>query len=165
MAPHTITPAVCHCKAKAGFRCSPPGLHTRTRLLSLLRLNLDSSLKTPWFHFAAVQFPRALHHSKRRRRCVGVKGSTRNARHDSKCPSARRLRMVQEGTEAPSEGATSDWMATGESVGCTHAFLTIWQSLQRLACRERLEPDLRVNDISQIHLSQHLLTTQLEGPN
>ncbi|GFT21710.1 e3 ubiquitin-protein ligase RNF13 [Trichonephila clavipes] len=50
MAPHTITPAVgtgCRCKAKAGLRRSPWGLHTRTRLSSLLRLNLDSSLKPP----------------------------------------------------------------------------------------------------------------------
>ncbi|GFT98171.1 e3 ubiquitin-protein ligase RNF13 [Trichonephila clavipes] len=49
MAPHTITPAVgavCRCKAKAGLRRSPRGLHTRTRLSSLLRMNLDSSLKT-----------------------------------------------------------------------------------------------------------------------
>ncbi|GFV41586.1 e3 ubiquitin-protein ligase RNF13 [Trichonephila clavipes] len=48
MAPHTITPAVgavCRCKAKAGLRRSPRGLRTRTRLSSLLRLNLDSSLK------------------------------------------------------------------------------------------------------------------------
>ncbi|GFX39701.1 e3 ubiquitin-protein ligase RNF13 [Trichonephila clavipes] len=61
MAPHTITPAVgavYRCKAKAGLRHSPRGLHTRTRLSSLLRLNLDSSLKTTWFHSAAVQFPR-----------------------------------------------------------------------------------------------------------
>ncbi|GFS81086.1 e3 ubiquitin-protein ligase RNF13 [Trichonephila clavipes] len=59
MAPHTITPAVgavCRCKAKAGLRSSPRGLHTRTRLSSLLRLNVDSTLKTTWFHSAAVQF-------------------------------------------------------------------------------------------------------------
>ncbi|GFT47232.1 uncharacterized protein TNCV_3748501 [Trichonephila clavipes] len=69
MAPYTITPAVgvvCRCKAKAGLRRSLRGLHTRTRLSSLLRLNLDSSLKTNWFHSAAVQFPHAWHHSKRR---------------------------------------------------------------------------------------------------
>ncbi|GFT83292.1 hypothetical protein TNCV_3003701 [Trichonephila clavipes] len=46
-----------------------------------------------WFRSASVQFPLARHHSKRRRRWVGVKGSTRNGRHDPKCPSARRLRM------------------------------------------------------------------------
>ncbi|GFU87120.1 uncharacterized protein TNCV_430241 [Trichonephila clavipes] len=33
-----------------------------------------------WFHSTAVQFPRARNHSKRRRRWVGVKGSTRNRR-------------------------------------------------------------------------------------
>ncbi|GFX57337.1 e3 ubiquitin-protein ligase RNF13 [Trichonephila clavipes] len=32
--------------------------------MNLLRLNLDSSLKTTWFHSAAVQFPRARHHLK-----------------------------------------------------------------------------------------------------
>ncbi|GFS85108.1 uncharacterized protein TNCV_4222871 [Trichonephila clavipes] len=86
--------AACRCKAKAGLRLSPRGLHTRTRSSSLLRLNLDSSLKTTWFHSAAVQFPRVRLHSKRRRRWVGVKGSTRNGCRDPKCPSARRLRMV-----------------------------------------------------------------------
>ncbi|GFU40563.1 uncharacterized protein TNCV_3229631 [Trichonephila clavipes] len=73
MAPHTITPAVrtvCRCKAKAGLRRSP-----------------------------RVQFPCARHHSKRRRRWVGVKGSTRNGLRDPKCPSAI------EKTGTPSEGA------------------------------------------------------------
>ncbi|GFT49078.1 e3 ubiquitin-protein ligase RNF13 [Trichonephila clavipes] len=54
--PHSITPAVkavCPCKANSGLRHSPSGLPTRTRLPSLLRLNLDSSLKTTWFHSAA----------------------------------------------------------------------------------------------------------------
>ncbi|GFX59141.1 e3 ubiquitin-protein ligase RNF13 [Trichonephila clavipes] len=62
MSPHTITPAVeavCRCKAKTRLKHSPRGLHTRTRLSSLLRWNLDSSLKTTWFHSAAVQFPHA----------------------------------------------------------------------------------------------------------
>ncbi|GFT76834.1 uncharacterized protein TNCV_22381 [Trichonephila clavipes] len=68
MAPHTITRAVgvlYRFKAKAGLRRSTRGLHTGTRLSSLLRLNLDSSLKTTWFLSAAVQFPRARHHAKR----------------------------------------------------------------------------------------------------
>ncbi|GFS66436.1 uncharacterized protein TNCV_3856861 [Trichonephila clavipes] len=93
MTPHTITPsvgAVCHFKAKTEWRRSPWSLHTRTRLLSLLGSNLDLSLKTIWFHSAAVQFPRARHHSKRRRRWVGIKGSTRNECRDPKCLSARR---------------------------------------------------------------------------
>ncbi|GFT34361.1 e3 ubiquitin-protein ligase RNF13 [Trichonephila clavipes] len=57
MAPHTIPPAVgavCRCKEKAGLKRSPWGLYTRTQLSSLLRLNLDSSLKMNWFHSAAV---------------------------------------------------------------------------------------------------------------
>ncbi|GFX20086.1 uncharacterized protein TNCV_1436461 [Trichonephila clavipes] len=90
---------------------SPRGLHTRTQLSSLLRLNLDSSLKTTWLHSAAIQFPRARPHSKQRRRWVGVKGSTRNGRRDTTCPSARHLRMVREDTGAPSEGAICAWMA------------------------------------------------------
>ncbi|GFS62627.1 uncharacterized protein TNCV_3736931 [Trichonephila clavipes] len=131
MAPHTITPtvrAVCHCKAKAELRRSPRGLHTRTRLPSLLRLNLDLSLKTTWFHSAAVQFPRARHNLKRRRRWVSVKGITRNARRDPKCPSARRLHMVREHTGDPSESATCAWMAADEVVVCTRVFLTMWRS-------------------------------------
>ncbi|GFT81922.1 hypothetical protein TNCV_3908941 [Trichonephila clavipes] len=46
MALHTITPAVgalCRCNVKAGLRRSSRGLHARTRLSSLLRLNLDYS--------------------------------------------------------------------------------------------------------------------------
>ncbi|GFY06922.1 uncharacterized protein TNCV_4090241 [Trichonephila clavipes] len=96
MAPYTLTPAVgavCHCRAKAGLKRSPHSLQTRTRLSSLLRLNMDSSLKTNWLPSTAVQFPRKRHHSKRRRRWFGVKGSPRNWRRDSKCPLARRLRM------------------------------------------------------------------------
>ncbi|GFS94837.1 uncharacterized protein TNCV_4457041 [Trichonephila clavipes] len=75
MAPHTITSAVGvslpRCKAKAGLRCSP-----------------------------RAQSPRARHHSKQRRRWVGVKGSTLNGRRHLKCPSARRLRMVREDTRS-----------------------------------------------------------------
>ncbi|GFW89180.1 uncharacterized protein TNCV_2686131 [Trichonephila clavipes] len=101
MTPHTIPPAVgavCRCKANAGLRRSPRGLYTRTRLSSLLRLNLDyrESLKRTWFHSSAVQFPRAWHHSKWSCRWVGVKGSTRKEFRDPKCPSAKRLRMVRE---------------------------------------------------------------------
>ncbi|GFV48037.1 uncharacterized protein TNCV_3999511 [Trichonephila clavipes] len=87
MSPHTITlavGAVCRFKEKVGLRRSPRGLHAGRRLLALLRLNLDSSLKTTCFHSAAVQFPHARYHSKRRRRWMGVKGSTRNGRRDRK---------------------------------------------------------------------------------
>ncbi|GFS98618.1 uncharacterized protein TNCV_2987451 [Trichonephila clavipes] len=124
---HAITPSVvtgCRCKSKAGLKRSPRDLHTRKRLPSLLRLNLDSSLKTTRFHSSAVQFPRAQHHSKRRRRWVGVKNSASNGRSDPKCPTARYLRMVREDTGAPSEGATCAWMTADKAVGCTRAFLT-----------------------------------------
>ncbi|GFV50423.1 uncharacterized protein TNCV_626671 [Trichonephila clavipes] len=114
----------------------------------------------------SVQFPRARHHSKRKHRWLAVKARTRNGRHDPKCPSARRLRMVREDTgvcyEVP---ATSAWVVADEVVGCKHAFLTMWWSSQRLVCRRQPEPGLRVNDISRILWSQHLLTTQSERPN
>ncbi|GFX60797.1 uncharacterized protein TNCV_4977731 [Trichonephila clavipes] len=100
MAPHTITAvvgAVYHCKAKAGLKRSP-----------------------------RVHFPRARHHSKRRRRWVGVKGSTRNGRRDPRCPSAKHLCMVQEDTGAHSEGPTFAWRAADEAAGCTRAFITMW---------------------------------------
>ncbi|GFX86391.1 uncharacterized protein TNCV_2562801 [Trichonephila clavipes] len=132
MAPHTITSAVeavCRCKAKPGLMRSLWGLHTRIRLSPLLRLNLDSSIKTTWFHFVTVQFLRAWHHSKRKRRWVGVKESTRNELLDPKCPSARRLRMVREDTRAPSEGATC---AADEAVSSNLVFLTMWRSSRRL---------------------------------
>ncbi|GFU73480.1 uncharacterized protein TNCV_137661 [Trichonephila clavipes] len=58
---------------------------------------------------------------------------------------------------APSEGATCSWMADDEAAGCTCAFLTMWQSSRRLVCRGCPEPNLRVNDISRIHWSQHTL--------
>ncbi|GFX20865.1 transposable element Tcb1 transposase [Trichonephila clavipes] len=75
-------------------------------------------MKTPWFHSAAIQFPRVRHHEMRR--WMGVKGSTRDGCHDPKCPSARRFRMVREDTGASSEGATGAWMAADEAVVCTH---------------------------------------------
>ncbi|GFT00642.1 uncharacterized protein TNCV_141871 [Trichonephila clavipes] len=138
MAPHTITPAV---------------------------LNQDSSLNTTWFHSAAVQFLRAWHHSKRRRRWVSVKGTTRNGRYDLKCPSARRHHMVREDTGAPNEGATCAWMVVDEAVGCTGAFLTMWRASRRLVCRGHHEPGLHINDISRIHWLKKLLTTQSEQLN
>ncbi|GFT51918.1 uncharacterized protein TNCV_1226361 [Trichonephila clavipes] len=98
-------------------------------------------------------------------RWVGVKVSTFNARRDPKCPLARHLRMVRENTGVPNEGAICAWIAADETVGCTRTFLTMWRSSRRLVCRGHPEPDLRVNDISWIQWSQHLLTTQSERLN
>ncbi|GFW74914.1 uncharacterized protein TNCV_2677821 [Trichonephila clavipes] len=67
--------------------------------------------------------------------------------------------------KGPSEGATCAWMANDEAVGCTCEFLIMWLSSRRRVCRGRPETGLRVNDISRIHWSQHLLTTQSERPN
>ncbi|GFX25416.1 uncharacterized protein TNCV_1424001 [Trichonephila clavipes] len=96
---------------------------------------------------------------------VGVKSSTRNGHHEPKCPSARHLRMVREFTGAPTEDATCSWMAADEAVGCTRASLTMWRSSRRLVYRGHPESGLRVNDISRIHWSQYLLTTQSEWSN
>ncbi|GFU01209.1 uncharacterized protein TNCV_4927941 [Trichonephila clavipes] len=78
---------------------------------------------------------------------------------------ARRLRMIREDTGAPNEGATCAWIAADEAIGCTLAFLRMWQSSRQLVYRGLPEPGLRANDISRIHWSQHLLTTQSEWPN
>ncbi|GFV28287.1 hypothetical protein TNCV_2369581 [Trichonephila clavipes] len=43
--------------------------------------------------------------------------------------------------------------------------ITMWQSSRRLVCRGCPEPGLPVNDISRIHWSQHLLTTQSDSPS
>ncbi|GFW83304.1 uncharacterized protein TNCV_2509441 [Trichonephila clavipes] len=94
---------------------------------------------------------------------VRVKGSTCNGRRDPKCPSARRLRMVRKDSGAPSEGIA--WIAAGEAIGYTRAFLTMRRSSRRLVFRGRPESGLRVNDISRNHCSQHLLTTQSKRPN
>ncbi|GFX13482.1 uncharacterized protein TNCV_2192361 [Trichonephila clavipes] len=75
----------------------------------------------------------------------------RHGRRDLKCPSARRLHMVREDTDAPSEGATCAWMAADEAVGCTLAFLKMWWPSRRLVCRRRPKAGLRVNDISRIY--------------
>ncbi|GFU83730.1 uncharacterized protein TNCV_523241 [Trichonephila clavipes] len=127
MTPNIITPAVgavCRCKAKVGLRRSPLVLYTRPRLSSLLRLNLDSSLKTTWFHSAAVKFPRARHHSKRRILWVGVKCSARNGSHDPKCTSVKRLCMIREDTGASNEGATCAWRRTRKQLAVrVHFFL------------------------------------------
>ncbi|GFW08241.1 hypothetical protein TNCV_956721 [Trichonephila clavipes] len=70
-----------------------------------------------------------------------------------------------EKTGVRSEGATCACMTADEAVGCTRAFLTMWRFSQPLVCQGRPEPGLCVNDISQIHWSQHLFTTQSEWPN
>ncbi|GFV78456.1 uncharacterized protein TNCV_3477711 [Trichonephila clavipes] len=97
---------------------------------------------------------------------MGVKNSTRNGRHDPKWASTRHLRKVREDTGAPNEGvALMSGFSADEAIGYTRAFLTMLWSSRRLVCRGRPEHGLCVNDISRIHWSQHLLTTQSERPN
>ncbi|GFU60089.1 uncharacterized protein TNCV_3313091 [Trichonephila clavipes] len=124
---------------------------------SLLRLNLDSSLKTALFHSNVVQTPPARHHSKRRRRWVGVKGGTRNMHRNPKCPLARRLRMVREVTGASFEGVICAWIVAYEAVNCTSTreYLTMWLSSRRQVFRGRLEPW----SSSKCHLSDPLVPT------
>ncbi|GFV94852.1 uncharacterized protein TNCV_1028501 [Trichonephila clavipes] len=69
------------------------------------------------------------------------------------------------GSRRHSKGATCARMAADEEVGCTRALLMMWRSSRRLVCRGRPELGLRVNDISRIHWSQHILTAQSERPN
>ncbi|GFV21525.1 uncharacterized protein TNCV_5121121 [Trichonephila clavipes] len=73
--------------------------------------------------------------------------------------------MVREDKGVPSEGAIFAWMAADEAVGCARAVLPMWWYSRRLACRGRPEPGFHVNDISRIHSSQHILTTQSEWSN
>ncbi|GFT53810.1 uncharacterized protein TNCV_4124071 [Trichonephila clavipes] len=89
----------------------------------------------------------------------------RNVRRDPKCPLARHLRMVREDTGDPTEGAICGGRAVDKAVGCTHAFLTMWWSSQRLVFRGHPEPGLCVNDISRIQRYQHLLLTQSKWPS
>ncbi|GFW68549.1 histone-lysine N-methyltransferase SETMAR [Trichonephila clavipes] len=56
-------------------------------------------------------------------------------------------------------------ITSDEAVGCTRASFTTWCSSRRLVCRGRPELGIRVNDISWIHWSHHLLKRQSEWPN
>ncbi|GFX22352.1 transposable element Tcb1 transposase [Trichonephila clavipes] len=69
----------------------------------------------------AVQFLRAQHHSKRRRRLLDVNGSTRNGGCDSNCPLAMSLAMVRTNTEVRSADAACLWTADNEAVGIMRA--------------------------------------------
>ncbi|GFW65307.1 uncharacterized protein TNCV_395731 [Trichonephila clavipes] len=73
--------------------------------------------------------------------------------------------MSREDTGASNEGVICAWMAVDEAVGFTRAFFTIWWSSQRLVCRGRPVPGLRVNYISRIHSSQNLFTSQSNPPH
>ncbi|GFX15887.1 uncharacterized protein TNCV_1062091 [Trichonephila clavipes] len=72
-------------------------------------------------------------------------------------PRARRIRILRGHTEVPSEGASCAWMAADEALSCTRSFLMMWQTSRGLACEGCPVPVLRVNDISPIHWSQHLV--------
>ncbi|GFX41058.1 hypothetical protein TNCV_2217561 [Trichonephila clavipes] len=123
MAPHTIAAnvgAMCHCKAKAGLRCSPAGpshilitaqiesrfiteddlvpFHCRPIPLCAISLQTEASVGG-WVSCAAH-----------------VRGAC-----DTRCPSARRVAMFQEDTESLSEGVACVWKAANEAVGSTRA--------------------------------------------
>ncbi|GFW82691.1 uncharacterized protein TNCV_3492631 [Trichonephila clavipes] len=167
MALHTITPAVgvvCCCKVKVGLRYSLWGLHTRTRFSLLLELNLDSSLKSTWFHSVAVKSRRARRHSKWRCRWLGVKGRTRNGCHDTKISFGQAVCGGSRRHGAPSKGATCIWTAVNEAVGYTLYSLAIFVSYDVAVCRGRPEPGRLVNDVSSVHWFQHLLTVKSERP-
>ncbi|GFU26390.1 uncharacterized protein TNCV_2507081 [Trichonephila clavipes] len=120
-------------QAKEGIEVITTGSLHENRIVIIAEIESGfASLKIIWFHSIAVQFPRARHPYKRRRRWVGVKGSTRDGCRDPKCPSARSLRMVRVNKGPPSKGATYAWIVSDEVVHCMRAFLTIWRSSGRL---------------------------------
>ncbi|GFW91203.1 uncharacterized protein TNCV_3301791 [Trichonephila clavipes] len=101
MTSHTITPAVgavCRCKAKAGLRCSPRRLLTRTRIVITAEIKSGFVAKDDLVSFLGNQVSSCVADSKRRCRWAGVKDNTRIGCRDPECPSARRLHMVREDT-------------------------------------------------------------------
>ncbi|GFS60806.1 hypothetical protein TNCV_2001931 [Trichonephila clavipes] len=95
---------------------------------------------------------------------VGVIGSTRNGHLDTRCPSARRLAVVQEYIRARREGAACVWTADNEAVGSTHACRMTFQSSQVSISQMPPEPGHRVTDLFFIHWSsQSNQNGQLDG--
>ncbi|GFX99521.1 e3 ubiquitin-protein ligase RNF13 [Trichonephila clavipes] len=99
MAPHTITSvvgAVFRCKAKRGLMRLPRVLHIRTRLSSLLRLNVDSrAAKDDLVPFRYRPVSSCAAPLQAKMSTGGLQGQ-----RDHKCPSAWFLRMVLEDTGA-----------------------------------------------------------------
>ncbi|GFU01063.1 e3 ubiquitin-protein ligase RNF13 [Trichonephila clavipes] len=152
MAPRTITSTVgvvCRCKAKARLRRSPRGLQTRTRLSSLLRLNLNSSLKT----HDLVQF-----------RCSpfsSVHGTTPNRGVDVWASRAAHVmgasipNVFQQGAFVWFERTQGPLMKVLPVPGwrpikqlALRVHLTMKRSSRQLICRACPEPGLCVKDIS-----------------
>ncbi|GFX50533.1 uncharacterized protein TNCV_614621 [Trichonephila clavipes] len=73
---------------------SPGRLHTRTRLLSVPKTNLDSSLNTAFCQSVTFHIDLTWHHCRRSCRCSGVKGSARKGRLDLRFASATCLEIV-----------------------------------------------------------------------
>ncbi|GFV69128.1 hypothetical protein TNCV_4490761 [Trichonephila clavipes] len=83
-----------------------------------------------------MQFPRARHNFKRRRRWMGVKGAAHvmgAAIPNILQPGA--FVWLEKNTGTPTEGATCAWMAADEVVGLKRAFLAMLRSSPRLICR------------------------------
>ncbi|GFU68741.1 uncharacterized protein TNCV_4400191 [Trichonephila clavipes] len=73
---------------------SPGRLHTRTRLSSVPKTNLDSSLNTTFCQSVTFHINLACHHCRRSCRYSGVKRSARKGRLDLRFASARCLEIV-----------------------------------------------------------------------
>ncbi|GFU99068.1 hypothetical protein TNCV_3145141 [Trichonephila clavipes] len=109
---------VCRCKTKAGLR-----------------------------HSARVQFPRARHHSKRRRRWVGVK-EQRNGAPRPQMSFIRRLRMVREDTGFLMKVIPVPRRRPMKKLSVRVHFLRWGDLLDDFSIYRTSESGLRVNDIS-----------------
>ncbi|GFW35832.1 hypothetical protein TNCV_1926631 [Trichonephila clavipes] len=75
--PHTIQPALLYCdlsRTNAGLFRVPLSLHTRTRRVSLSRLNWDSSVNSTWLQSCCSQSRCSAAHLLRAARWCGVNG-------------------------------------------------------------------------------------------
>ena len=80
---------------------------------------------------------------------MDVNDNAYNGYHNTNCPSARQLAMVQTDREAHNEGVACVWMAENETFGSMYACSL---SSSRLSiCRERPQPGHCVTDLSPVH--------------
>ncbi|GFV06261.1 hypothetical protein TNCV_4589201 [Trichonephila clavipes] len=134
------------------MRRSPRVLHTNTIVITVeIESEFVAENDLVPFRCGIVSLV-ARHHSKRRRRWMGVKGAhLHTGRHDPKCPSARRLRTVREDTRAPVKvPPVLAWRPMKQLAVGVH-FLRCGGLLDDWSVKGVLEPGLRVNNISRIH--------------
>ncbi|GFX54362.1 uncharacterized protein TNCV_3824611 [Trichonephila clavipes] len=126
---------------------SPGWLHTRTRLLSVLKTNRDSSLNTTFCQSVTFHIDLAWHHCRRSCRCSGVKGSARKGRLDLRFASARCLEIVCGTIATP----TSAGIVERVTVGSTSACRTILRSSLLVVFLVTQDPVFRMWVPSRVH--------------